>query len=161
MTSFSQICPGKFVIDASVLVGLVQGLPEARRFTPVLMRATTSAVTLGETFYISFRRSPRATPALVESALLALGVAIESVTISVARHFNELKRIDALRVVEQQDGGVPHTDCKKLSLGDMVCLGQAISLGLPVLTGDRHWETLIPHGLSIPVMNFRDPALVV
>ena len=144
-----------------MLVGLVQGLPEARRFTPVLMRATTNAVTLGETFYISIRRSPRATPALIESALLALGVAFEPVTINVARHFNELKRIDALRVAEQQKGGVANSDCKKLSLGDMVCLGQAISLGLPVLTGDKHWETLIPHGLNIPVMNFRDPSLLV
>lgn len=161
MVSFSQVSPNGFVVDASLIVGVIQGLPEARRFAPLLKSAFTSSVTLGETFYIIHRRAPKTTHVVIESAMVGLGVTVEPVSIEIVRHFNALKDIDGLRVTQQLSQGVLPVNLKKLSLGDMICLGQAMTLNLPVLTGDKHWLTLSEHGLGIDLWDFRDPQLVI
>jgi hypothetical protein len=64
-------------------------------------------------------------------------------------------------VTQQLSQGVLPVNLKKLSLGDMICLGQAMTLNLPVLTGDKHLLTLSEHGLGIDLWDFRDPQLVI
>ena len=61
-----------------------------------------------------------------------------------AAHFPALRAVDAARRAEQKAGG---EKAATLSLADLTILGHALHTGLPVLTGDRHWATLKPHGL--------------
>ena len=45
---------------------------------------------------------------------------------------------------------------RSLSLADLTCLAYATEVGLAILTGDRHWSTLAPHGLTVATFDFRD-----
>lgn len=161
MASISQVSSDGFVVDASFIVAVIERLPEAQRFVPLLKSAFISSVTLGETFYIIHRRAPKITHMLIESAMVALGVSVQSVSVEMVRHFNLLKEIDGLRVKQQLSQGVLPANLKKLSLGDMVCLGQAMTLKVPVLTGDKHWSTLSEHGLEVDLWDFRDHKLFI
>lgn len=69
-----------------------------------------------------------------------------------AAHFPALRTIDAARPAQQEVHGEKAT----LSLADLAVLAHALTTDLPVLTGDRHWATLAPHGLSVDVHLFRD-----
>ncbi|MDR0592163.1 MAG: hypothetical protein LBG60_02665 [Bifidobacteriaceae bacterium] len=81
-----------------------------------------------------------------------LGVLVESVGLAAARRYPRLKEIDA----DSRAAGRAGDRAKSLSLADMTCLAHAWETGLPVLTGDRHWAALRPHGLPVDVFDFRD-----
>ena len=159
MATFSRDYPDGFVVDASFLVALVSLNPDAKRFAHLLKTAVTNAVNVGEVFYTTYRNSGIAS-AQIERAFGALGLSIDPVTIEMVRHFSDLKDVDAKRVLQQQNAGLVGQQVKKLSLGDLTCLSQGLVLGLPVLTGDKHWATLVPHGLPVAVVDFRDLQIV-
>ncbi len=156
---FSEVCPNGVVLDANFIVSLIQVDPIVRRFARYLAGARVSTVILGETFYILKKNTITVTEPQVEKALSGLGVLVEPVSIEVPRKFNFLKSIDSLRIAEQRKQGLSGRDVKSLSLGDLVCLGYASEVGLPVLTNEMHWFTLGKHGLTTTLLNYRDPQI--
>lgn len=158
MASLSALYPAGFVADASFLVDLIKQDSFAVRFTSNLKNAKTNSVNIGETFSIVARQSGVGS-GLLETTFSALGLQIEPFTTTMAHCFVALRDIDDKQRQVQIKKGLAGRDVKTLALGDLACLSQAIVLGLPVLTGDRHWESLSVHGLTVPVLNFRDRLL--
>lgn len=142
---------GPIVVDASFVIALLQSEPAATALARVLRRAVLTSVTAGEVFY-KLSAGSGADPIRVEGTLTALGVRIEDLPLSAARHFPRLRLIDSARRGEQKANGERGA---ALSLADLCVLGYALTKDLPVLTGDRHWSTLMRHGLDVPVINFR------
>ena len=143
---------GLVVLDASFVIALLDGEAAAQRHSAVLARSVISSVTLGEVFY-KLHTSTGIAPAAVQAGLLALGATLADLPVAAAAHFPALRTIDAARRAEQK------TNSEKgaaLSLADLAVLAHAITTDLPVLTGDRHWTTLQPHGLTVDVHLFRD-----
>lgn len=153
---FSKVCSNGVVLDASFVVSLIQVDPLARRFAPHLRQSVITAVNLGEVFYILKKNTKEVTTDQVEKALSSLGVLVEPVTIEVARNFNSLRTKDGLMAEEQRAAGLSGNDVKKLSLGDLICLGHAMHVGLPVLTGDKHWSSIVKYGANFKILDFRD-----
>jgi PIN domain nuclease of toxin-antitoxin system len=150
---------GGLVVDASLLIALVDQDPAAARFVPVLTRSIVTSINMGEILYKLDQRASTP-PATAERLFVqVLGVQVDSVDLAVARHFPELKRIDARSRVAQIAAGA--TVAKSLSLADLTCLAYAAETGLAVLTGDRHWSTLAPHGLTVAVFDFRDATVTL
>jgi len=138
---------GAVVLDASFIIALLQRHPGATALAHVLPRGILTAVTAGEIFY-KIAATGGAEPDRIEAVLRAQGVRIADLSVAAAHHFPRLRRIDAARRAEQKDRG---ERAPALSLADLCVLGYAAALDLPVLTGDRHWATLAPHGLAVPV----------
>ena len=149
--------PGAVVLDASVLIGIVDRNRDAQAFVGILPRARVTAVNFGETLY-RLKTMANADPLRVEQALLATGLVVEPFGRESARHFPELKAVDLACRIAQRSAGVPEESVKSLSLADLSCLAYALEFDLPVLTGDRHWCELRKHGLRLAVFDFRDPA---
>jgi len=152
--SASQIPRGPVVFDASFLIALLDGEDAAQRFTPVLSRGIVPAVTAGEVFY-KLHAAAGIDSTRLEGALNALGITLVDLPVAAALQFPALKSIDRLRREEQKRTGGRRVQA--LSLGDLCCLGYALHTQLPVLTADRHWNTLAAHGLTVAVHDFRDP----
>ena len=94
-------------------------------------------------------------PEQVQAGLLALGANLVDLPVAAAAHFPALRTIDAARRAEQE----AHDEkAAALSLADLAVLDHAMTTDLPVLTGDRHWAALTPHGLAVDVHPFRSPA---
>lgn len=146
------LASGQVVLDASYVIALLQGESAAQIYAPVLARAVVPAPTAGEVFY-KLHTASGLTPQEVESGLVALGVRLVDLPVAAARHFPDLRAIDAARRAEQRTAG--ERPVQNLSLADLCVLGHALATGLPVLTGDRHWATLRPHGLAVDVHVFR------
>lgn len=144
---------GPVVLDASFVIALLDGEPAAQRHAAVLARSVISSVTLGEVFS-TLHTATGVTPDAVQAGLLALGASLVDLPVAAAAHFPTLRAIDAARRAEQKTGG---ERAATLSLADLAVLAHAITTDLPVLTGDRHWTTLKPHGLTVDVHLFRDP----
>jgi len=144
---------GPLLADASFLLSVAAADPAAMRFVSVLARTTVTSVNFGEVLYTLARRAG-ADPELTEDTFRSLGVRIEAVEVDHVRQFALLKRVDLRSRAAQVTAGP--VQVRSLSLGDMCCLGFALSNDLPVLTGDRHWATLRQHGLTAPIYDYRD-----
>ena len=142
------------VVDASFLIALADQEPEASRFIPVLARSIVTSINMGEVLYKLDERASTP-PAKAEHLFInVLGVQVDSVDLAATRHFPELKRIDARSRSAQTAAGIATP--RSLSLADLTCLAYATEVGLAILTGDRHWSTLAPHGLTVATFDFRD-----
>jgi PIN domain nuclease of toxin-antitoxin system len=153
-----QLPDGALVVDASFLLGVLASNPEAQRFTGVLRRSHLAAVNFGEVLYKLHQRAGIGAQATAYQ-LRTQGVTVEAFGPVAAMHFPALKAIDAAAEAAQIAAD-PECDVKHLSLADMSCLAHAMAKDLPVLTGDKHWLTLRPHGLTLDIFDFRDPALL-
>lgn len=139
------------MLDASFVIALLDGEAAAQRFSTVLPRAVITSVTLGETFS-KLHTATGIAPEQVQDGLLALGATMVALPVAAAHHFPGLRAIDAARRAEQKASG---EKAASLSLADLAVLAHALDTELPVLTGDRHWGTLEPHGLAVDVHLFR------
>lgn len=160
MAKTATVPGGEVLVDASLLVAILDNEPAALPFVAVLSRAIATSVNFGETLY-KVEQLSGVGPRLIETALLGLGLRVEPVGIAVARHFNDLKSIDTASRKAQRAARVSAGKIKSLSLADIVCLAFAIEERLPVLTGDKHWCTLRPHGLAVEVFDYRDRATIL
>lgn len=150
---------GVLVVDASLLIGVVDRDKDAQSFISVLSRSRITAVNFGEVLY-KLKEKSGADPARVEQALTAAGVHVVPVELPLVRRFPELKRIDMLSRDAQRSAGIAPGRVSSLSLADITCLAYALEHELPVLTGDTHWCTLKPFGLELSVFDFRDVAVI-
>ncbi len=116
----------RIVLDASVLLAVLNGEPGANKLTPQLLNAATSStVNLAE----------------VQSKLVSRGINPEDAweaTLSPIR--------EAAVFTDQQakiaGSLVARTSALGLSLGDRACLALGIALKAPVYTADRSWKNL-------------------
>ena len=145
---------GLVVLDASFVISLLDGEAAAQRYAAVLARSVITSVTLGEVF-AKVHTATGVAPEQVRDGLLALGADLVDFPVAATVHFPTLRTIDAARRAQQKANG---EKAATLSLADLAVLAHALATDLPVLTGDRHWATLAPHGLSVDVHLFRDPA---
>lgn len=140
---------GQLLVDASVLIALADQDPHTDELVPVMRRSIITAINMGEVFYKLHQRAAMA-PATVEHMFInILGIQVHPVDLATAHHFPELRRMDG--VVRARSGAR-----QALSLADMTCLAYARQHELPVLTGDRHWLSLIPHGVGVQIFDYRD-----
>ena len=157
MASKTALPAGRILVDASLLVGIVEGYPEALPFIPVLSRSVITSVNFGETLY-KLEQLSGLDPQDVERALFGLGLQVEPFGLAAARNFNKLKSIDAASRKAQLAAKVAPGKVKSLSLADMVCLSYGLDTKLSILTGDKHWCTLHKHGLTVAVFDYRNPS---
>jgi PIN domain nuclease of toxin-antitoxin system len=114
-----------FVLDASALLALLQGEPDADRVAAVLPSSVMSSVNLSE---VASKLADKEMPAkLVQRTLSGLDLSV--------REFDEQMAYEAgaLRSATAALG---------LSLGDRACLALAQRLKLPALTSDTSWRQL-------------------
>jgi PIN domain nuclease of toxin-antitoxin system len=112
----------EIVLDSSALIAVIHGETGADAVAPHMDRAAVSAVNLAETYGKLLREIFRPEELRDDVASLVLDV----------RPFDAEQAFIAGKLE-------PATKPLGLSLGDRACLALAISLGLPVLTGDRQW----------------------
>jgi PIN domain nuclease of toxin-antitoxin system len=124
---------GKILVDASLLIGIIDSDPDACLFIPILSRCVATSINFGETLY-KLEQLLDVDPQKVESAFVGFGLQIDSFGLSAARYFNKLKKIDESS------------------------LSYSLDAKLPILTGDKHWCTLGPYGFEGTVFDFRSPA---
>ena len=148
---------GKILVDASLLIGIIDSDPDACLFIPILSRCVATSVNFGETLY-KLEQLLDVDPQKVESAFVGFGLQIDSFALSAARYFNELKKIDDLSRKAQLSAGVAKNAIKSLSLADLACLSYGLDAKLPILTGDKHWCTLSQYGFQGAVFDFRSSA---
>ena len=153
-TSPRPLPGGLVVLDASFVIALLDGEARAQRYADVLPRAVITSVTLGEVL-AKVHTASSVDPEQVQAGLLALGADLVDLPVAAAAHFPALRTVDAARRAEQKVNG---EKAATLSLADLTVLAHALTTDLPVLTGDRHWATLAPHGLTVDVHLFRDHA---
>ena len=147
---------GKILVDASLLIGIIDSDPDACLFIPILFRCVVTSVNFGETLY-KLEQLLDVDPQKVESAFVGFGLQIDSFGLSAARYFNELKKIDELSRDAQVVAGVAKNMIKSLSLADLTCLSYGLDTKLPILTGDKHWCTLNQYGFEGTVFDYRSP----
>lgn len=148
---------GKILVDASLLIGIIDSDSDACLFIPILSRCVATSINFGETLY-KLDQLLGADPQKVERALVGYGLQVDSFGLSAARYFSELKRMDSLSRSTQLNAGVISSKVKSLSLADMACLSHGLDTKLPILTGDKHWCSLRQHGFTGAVFDFRNPA---
>lgn len=148
---------GQVLVNASLLIGIIDSDPDACLFIPILSRCVATSINFGETLY-KLEHLLGADSQKVESALVGLGLQIDSFGLSAARYFNKLKNIDELSRDAQLVAGVAKSAVKSLSLADLACLSYGLDANLPILTGDKHWCTLGKCGFEGVVFDFRSPA---
>lgn len=149
---------GLVVADASFLIAVAERDPDAARFVPALGRCEVTSVNFGEVCYKLHQKTGMDASRTTHVFTQVLKVAVKPVELDHARCFPTLKAIDAASRTAQSKAGV--TQIKSLSLADITCLAFAMVVGdVPVLTGDKHWTTLGPHGLAVTAYDFRDPNL--
>ncbi len=147
---------GPLLVDASFLIGLADQEVAAMRLVSVLKRCRITSVNFGEVAYKLHQRTGVSADETTHTFVTSLGVAVDPVVLDDVLHFPHLKDLDRASREAQRQAGVQEP--KSLSLADMVCLAVAQARRLPVLTGDRHWTALAPHGLRCHVFDYRDPA---
>lgn len=157
MATKPSLPAGKILVDASLLVGIIDSDRDACLFIPILSRCVVTSINFGEMLY-KLEQLLDADPQKVESAFVGLGLQIDSFGLSAARNFNGLKKIDELSRSTQLAAGVAQHMVKSLSLADLVCLSYGLDAKLPILTGDKHWCTLSQYGYGGVVFDFRSPA---
>lgn len=143
-----------FILDASAVLAWRDSEPGSEDVVePILEGAWLSSVNCGEVRYKA-AESGDDPDALVDD-LTALGLQIIDFTDDHARHLPALRAIDRRARDEHRRRG---RKTGTLSLADLCCLALALEAGGQVVTGDRHWATLASHGLSMPVLNYKDAA---
>ena len=140
-------------MDASLLIGILDNDKNACLFVPILSRCIMTSINFGEVLYKS-EELLKVDPRKVESAFIGFGLQIDSFGLSSARNFNGLKKIDLASRKAQSATGVKVDKIKSLSLADIACLSYGLDMGLPILTGDKHWCTLNRYGFSGDVFDF-------
>lgn len=148
---------GKILVDASLLIGIIDSDRDACLFIPILSRCVVTSINFGETLY-KLEQLLDVDPQKVESAFVGFGLQIDSFDLSTARYFNTLKNIDEVSRDAQLVAGVAKGAIKSLSLADLACLSYGLDAKLPILTGDKHWCTLSQYGFEGSVFDFRSPA---
>jgi PIN domain nuclease of toxin-antitoxin system len=114
------------VLDASVLLVVLNGEPGADKLTPQLLQAATSStVNLAE----------------VQSKLVSQGIDPEEAWEAT---LSPIREAAAFTNEQAKIAGnlVPQTSRFGLSLGDRACLALGIALKAPVYTADRLWKNL-------------------
>ena len=157
MATKPSLPSGKILVDASLLIGIIDSDPDACLFIPILSRCVATSINFGETLY-KLEQLLDVDPQKVESAFVGFGLQIDSFGLSAARYFNKLKKIDELSRKAQSDAGVAKNAIRSLSLADLTCLSYGLDAKLPILTGDKHWCTLGQYGFEGVVFDFRSPA---
>lgn len=147
---------GPLLVDASFVLGVLFGEPEATRFGHVLIRASMVDLNLGEVFVQADQKVPIEARD-IQRVLGAQGLSIVSLGTDGADLFPVLKTRDLNQRVHQWAQGVPDWKIESLSSADMACLAVALLHELPVLTGNAYWRTL---GLPLVIEDFRDPDLL-
>ena len=127
--------PRGIVLDASAVLAVLIGEEGAGNVVPYLPAGCISTVNLAETLAVVVREGADVRTAVELVGRLSL--AVIDFTHSHVRHVGAVQR---------------YARSHNLSLGDCCCLGVAVSLGLPVLTGDRRWADLT---LPVAVRVFR------
>ncbi len=145
---------GKILVDASLLIGIIDSDPDACLFIPILSRCVATSINFGETLY-KLEKLINADPQKVENAFVGLGLQVDSFGLSAARYFCELKKLDDLSRSAQLESGVIKSAVRSLSLADLACLSYGLDAKLPILTGDKHWTTLRQYGFAGAVFDFR------
>lgn len=148
---------GKILVDASLLIGIIDSDPDACLFIPILSRCVVTSINFGETLY-KLEQLLDVDPQKVESAFVGLGLQIDSFGLSSARYFYDLKKVDEVSRNAQLGAGVAKNLIKSLSLADLACLSYGLDAKLPILTGDKHWCTLRKYGFEGAVFDFRSSA---
>ena len=110
------------VFDASALLALIRGEPGADIVASHLGRAAMSSVNVAEVFGRQLREAFR--PDEFRRDIEAIDFKLHSFDAEQAFLAGRLE---------------PATRPLGLSLGDRACLGLALSLGVPALSGDRRW----------------------
>lgn len=159
MVSKRTLPKGKILVDASLLIGIIDSDPLACQFMSILPRCIVTSINFGETLY-KLDQLLGADPQKVERAFVGFGLQIDSFDLSAARNFGALKRIDGLSRIAQLESGVSTSRVKSLSLADLACLSYGLESNLPILTGDKHWPTLVRHGYSGKIFDYRDPSVM-
>jgi PIN domain nuclease of toxin-antitoxin system len=111
------------VLDASALLALVFNEPGADRVRSCVDGARVSAINHSEAL----------------ARMLSRGSALEESRRHLARLPIEIMAFDAAQATLCAS---LHARTPGLSFGDRACLALALTLGLPVLTGDRLWKEL-------------------
>ena len=158
MASKRTLPTGKILVDASLLIGIIDSDPHACRFMSILPRCIVTSINFGETLY-KLDQLLGADPQIVERAFVGFGLQIDSFDLSAARNFSVLKRIDGLSRIAQLNSGVSTSKVKSLSLADLACLSYGLESNLPILTGDKHWVTLVGHGYPRKIFDYRDSSI--
>lgn len=157
MTQPHHLPDGPLLVDASFVLALLDADSDAVRFADVLSRSVITAVNLGEVLY-KVESVAGLPPDEVATGLLAAGLHVDPVDTADALRFAELKRLDVtLRTAARGRGSGDRGKKRSLSLADLCCLAHAAQHEMPVLTGDRHWLVVADAGLSVHVIDFRDP----
>ena len=160
MVSKRTLPKGKILVDASLLIGIIDSDPRACRFMSILPRCIVTSINFGETLY-KLDQFLGADPQKVERAFVGFGLQIDSFDLSAVRNFSALKRIDGLSRIAQLKSGVSTSRIKSLSLADLATLSYGLESNLPILTGDKHFLTLIGHGYSRKIFDYRDPSVML
>ena len=114
------------VLDASVLMTLLNQEPGAERLSPkILARSVASTVNLAE----------------VQSKLVACGVPPDNAWTATLSAVNEAVTFSGQHA-KTAGTLIAETRVLGLSLGDRACLALAIELKAPVYTADRSWQKL-------------------
>lgn len=114
------------VLDASVLIAMLNQEPGADKITPDLFsRSVSSTVNLAE----------------VQSKLVDRGVPADDAWKATINSVNEALPFTAEQA-KAAGSLIAETRPLGLSLGDRACLSLAIALGAPVYTTDRSWRNL-------------------
>lgn len=118
----------KIVLDASVLLAILNGEPGAEKFTKeseLLESATISSVNVAESY----------------SKLVGSGIDPDDAWEAVTAPIPEIVEFDTHQA-ELTGRLIAMTRSAGLSLGDRACLALALSLKAPVYTADRVWKNL-------------------
>jgi ribonuclease VapC len=131
------------VVDASALLAFLFRERGWQTVEVLLERAhvVAPAPVVVETLYRAAERGHGLPMPEIKSALLALGMTIESVT-----------EADTLRAADLIFSSRRTSRAGSLSLGDGLCLAVAERLGATITGGDHHWESL---DLEVEFLAFR------
>jgi PIN domain nuclease of toxin-antitoxin system len=116
----------RIVLDASVLLAVLNGEPGADKLTPQLLNtATSSTVNLAE----------------VQSKLVSRGIDPEDAWEAT---LSPIREAAAFTYEQAKIAGslITQTSGLGLSLGDRACLALGVALQVPVYTADRSWKNL-------------------
>ena len=116
----------RIVLDASVLLAILNGEPGADKLTPQLLSiAASSTVNLAE----------------VQSKLVDRGLSAETAW---AAAVSPVEEVIPFTADQAKTAGrmIPETRAFGLSLGDRACLALGLALKAPVYTADRSWKNL-------------------
>jgi ribonuclease VapC len=123
-----------YIFDTSAVIALIQNEEGAAVVASHIKGAIMSSVNFSEAVAVLARKMPREAIVTVLTKLIADIIP-----------FDEEQAIEAGILYQQ-------TKHAGLSLGDRACLSLAKTMGLPILTADKVWESL---GLEVEIKSIR------